>query len=320
MRAADSHDAYYRGVRLVPYDLVKELTIALGLVLVLVLVLATALSSPDVPPLTIHAWAKADPVDFVTTATGELAGSTTSAGYGAPYNDTAGAAQSWGPLVPQAWAGVHQPVDSAQEFVLGPLRTASTGDPRLADALSAYGAASDQQRGAWLDAYTKALGSAGASGGEVTVAAGDYGPVPALMAALLRLAQSGALDGLLLDAGHFYNTDYTRALLFMGDGAKLESMAHDQHLQGSQWGMMNETGSYPGQSWLWLYTLWYQIPPFTSDRGFLGVNSGNADLVIVFLMTVLTVLLALVPFLPVLRDIPRWVPVHRLIWRRAWRE
>ena len=26
--------------------------------------------------------------------------------------------------------------------------------------------------------------------------------------------------------------------------------------------MMNETGSYPGQVWLWLYTFWYQIEPF----------------------------------------------------------
>ena len=31
--------------------------------------------------------------------------------------------------------------------------------------------------------------------------------------------------------------------------------------------MMNETGSYPGQVWLWLYTFWYQIAPFnTSDN------------------------------------------------------
>jgi hypothetical protein len=26
--------------------------------------------------------------------------------------------------------------------------------------------------------------------------------------------------------------------------------------------------------------------------------------------------LALVPFIPILRDIPRWVPIHRLIWRQ----
>ena len=30
--------------------------------------------------------------------------------------------------------------------------------------------------------------------------------------------------------------------------------------------MMNETGSYPGQVWLWLYTFWYQVKPFSSGR------------------------------------------------------
>ena len=84
---------------------------------------------------------------------------------------------------------------------------------------------------------------------------------------------------------------------------------------GNQWGMMNETGRYPGQTWLWLYTMWYQVPPFTSSTGFLGINSSNADLGIIILMTVLTGALAVVPFIPILRDIPRWVPIHRLIWR-----
>jgi hypothetical protein len=28
-----------------------------------------------------------------------------------------------------------------------------------------------------------------------------------------------------------------------------------------------------------------------------------------------TVLLLLIPFIPGLRDIPRWIPVHRLVWR-----
>jgi hypothetical protein len=75
--------------------------------------------------------------------------------------------------------------------------------------------------------------------------------------------------------------------------------------------MMNETGNYPGQTWLWLYTFWYQIPPFST--------APNADLAIVIIMIMLTALLALVPLIPVLRDIPRWVPVHRLIWRRYYR-
>ena len=29
--------------------------------------------------------------------------------------------------------------------------------------------------------------------------------------------------------------------------------------------MMNETGNYPGQAWLWLYTFWYQVPPFSTS-------------------------------------------------------
>ena len=36
--------------------------------------------------------------------------------------------------------------------------------------------------------------------------------------------------------------------------------------------MMNETGSYPGQAWLWLYTFWYQIKPFST--------SANADVLV----------------------------------------
>jgi hypothetical protein len=35
-------------------------------------------------------------------------------------------------------------------------------------------------------------------------------------------------------------------------------------------------------------------------------------------MTLLTGALALVPFIPGLRDIRRWIPIHRLIWRRYY--
>jgi hypothetical protein len=84
-------------------------------------------------------------------------------------------------------------------------------------------------------------------------------------------------------------------------------------LSGSQWGVMNETGSYPGQPWLWLwlwlwlYTLWYQVPGWT--------NSANVDLIALYMTGLATVALLLVPFIPGLRDIPRLIPVHRLIWR-----
>jgi hypothetical protein len=298
-------------VRTAPYDLVKELAIALLGTLALVLVLAAVLSSPDVPSVTLQSWAQKQPVDLVTTATGELAGSTVSAGYGAPYNDGSGAVQSLGFFSPQAWAGTHLAVDPAQDFVLKPLQAASAGNTDLTDALSQYSGASDSQRKAWLDAYTKALQKATVDNGQVTVASGDYGPLPVMMAGLLQIARAGALDGYLLSNGGFYQTDYTRPLLFMGDGSYLSSLAGDQHLLGSQWGMMNETGSYPGQTWLWLYTLWYQIPPYSGNA--------NADLMVILTMIVLSVALVLVPFIPGIRDIPRWVPVHRLIWRNYYR-
>jgi len=309
-----TQEEYYRGVRMVPYDLVKELFLALAGLGIFVFVLAAAFSSPDVPTVTIQQWAQNDPVDFVSTAAGELAGTTTSAGYGAPYNN-AGGEQTWGPFAPQIWFGQRIPIDSANDFVIQPLKYASAGNPGLTTAISTWTSADGDQQTKWVTAYTDALAKATYADGKVSVADGDYGPLPVMMSALLTQGQSGGLDGLLTGAGHFYQVDYTKALLFMGDGNYLFDLADQQNLSGDQWGMMNETGSYPGQTWLWLYTAWYQVWPFTSDTGVLGLNGGNADLGVVVLMTLLTAALALIPLIPILRDIPRWVPIHRLIWR-----
>ncbi len=312
-----TQEEYYSGIRMVPYDLIKELTLALVGFGVVALILAAAFSSPDVPPVTIAAWAQNDPVDFVTTATAELGGSTTSEGYGAPYNN-GGGEQSWGPLAPQVWFGQRIPIDSSNAFVIQPLKYASFGNTDLGSAMSTWSGATADQQTKWVGAYTDALAKATVTDGKVTVATGDYGPLPTMMNNLLGVAQSGGLDGLLLVNGRFYQTDYTQSLLFMGDGGYLSGLADAANLTGSQWGMMNETGQYPGQTWLWLYTMWYQVPPFTSDTGFLGLSAHNADLGIVILMTVLTAALALVPLIPILRDIPRWIPIHRLIWRQYY--
>ncbi len=75
--------------------------------------------------------------------------------------------------------------------------------------------------------------------------------------------------------------------------------------------MMNETGSYPGQVWLWLYTLWYQVEPFKSSE--------NADSLVMAIMAVLSLAFVCVPFIPGVRSIPRWVPVYRLIWKEHYR-
>ncbi len=299
--------------RTIRYDLLKELTVALGVIGILVAGLAVVLSSPDAQPDTIQRWAQNDPVDFVTTATDELAGASVSAQYGPPYNNGTGSIQSLGPLHPQEWAGVHQPVDPVNQFVLEPLQKASPGNAVLTSDLAVFTAATADQQAAWLGAYTAALANATEQNGSVAVAAGDYGPVPHMMNGLLSVARSGGLDGLLLSgAGTFYQTDYTGPLLFMGDGSHLSGLAQDQKLLGNQWGVMNETGRYPGQAWLWLYTMWYQIPPYNTAT--------NADLLVVLTMGVLSIALLLVPFIPGLRDIPRWVPIHRLIWRRFYAE
>jgi hypothetical protein len=307
-----SQSRYYRGVPFVAYDLIKEAVIATILVGIVALGLAFVFSSPDDPSVNIKSWSTSDPVDFVTTAAAELGGTSDSAAYGPPYTDGP-AAQAIGPIAPAGITGNAFHLDTAQEFVLGPLGTISNGDKTVADAISTWKAAGSDQQTTWLANYTDALATATVGGdGTVTVSSGDYGPVADLMAAELKLAQSGSLDGILLTSpGAFYQTNYSAPLLFMGDGGYLPGLAEQQHLLGDQWGMMNETGQYPGQTWLWLYTLWYQVPPFNT--------ADNADLLVVVLMGFLTAVLALVPFIPILRDIPRWVPLHRLIWRRAAR-
>ena len=84
--------------------------------------------------------------------------------------------------------------------------------------------------------------------------AGD-GPVPVMLASELTLARSGALDASLIARQSFYGTNFNKPLLFIEDGAYFTAPAGALHLTGSQWGIMNEAGSYPGQPWLWLYTL-----------------------------------------------------------------
>jgi hypothetical protein len=298
-----------------PYDLVKEFVAALAIIAVLTAVLATLFSSPDEPSITMKSWSTSAPNDFVATATGELAGSTTSAGYGPPYEST-GAPQSIGFLHLAEWAGTRIPVDPPNDFVINPL-TAASRDAAVTTALAAWKAATADQQTKWASAYSDALGKA-PDGDPAKVAPGDYGPVPALTTGLLNLATTGGLDSQLVSAPNektsgFYQTDYTRPILFLADSAHLDDLAGAQHLHGDQWGMMNETGKYPGQAWLWLYTFWYQVQPFT------GAWADNADAIIWALMMVLSLVLLLLPFIPGLRSIPRRIPIYRLIWRNYYR-
>ena len=230
------------------YDLVKEFVIALVVVALLTVALSAIFSSPDEKQINISTWSRNAPTDFVATAATELDGTSGTATYGAPYTHDKSAAQTIGPVAPQNWLGVTHPVDTVNDFVVRPL-SGVPGDAGLVSALATWKAAGTSQQTAWASGYDDALQKA-PDNEPSKVASGDYGPVPVMLSALLTMAQSGGLDGALLAQGNFFQTDYTKPLLFVADGAYLEDRARGQHLGGDQWGMMNETGNYPGQAWL----------------------------------------------------------------------
>ena len=292
------------------YDILKEGTIASVIVLALTAGLAAALSSPDVPPVTIATWARLAPADFLGTAATELNGTSETATYGPPYNNGTGSVQRL-LFSPTKITGITQPVNAAQDFVIGPQSKLAASDPAIATPLAAYQAAPAAQQLKWANAYATAVAKVKFVNGRPIVPAASDGPVPAIMANELTLARSGALDTDLLSQQPFYGTNFTRPLLFIEDGQYFVNKATALGLTGEQWGVMNESGLYPGQPWLWLYTLWYQVPGWT--------NSANIDMIAVYMTGLATVLLLLVPFIPGLRDIPRLIPVHRLIWRSWYR-
>jgi hypothetical protein len=293
------------------YDLVKEAVVAFVTVLLLTIGLALVFSSPDDKPVTISQWATAAPNDFVATELSELDGTSGVATYGPPYTHVVGAGQNLiGHLSIERLLGVQIPIDTARAFVLAPLTIPAATDPTLATALLQWERAPAAQKQAWANASAKAIEN-GQVLGKLSHLPGDYGPVPTLMSSLLRMARSGGLDGALNETGSFYQTNYTKALLLLSDSGYLEGLAAKQNLLGSQWGMMNETGNFPGQAWLWLYTFWYQVPPFST--------SANADAQIWGIMALLSAAFVLIPFIPGVRSIPKWIPVYKLIWRDYYR-
>src|SRR5215813_2994549 len=237
------------------YDILKEGAVATLVVGALTLVMAGVLSSPDVPPVTVQTWGKVAPVDLAYTAATELNGTSGTATYGPPYNHGTGGVQQVGPVNWQKVAGITQPVDAAKDFVLIPLASLARTTPALATALSTYNAATPAQQTKWATAYADATAP---DAKKVPFNNGNLnlpvaGPVPMLMSYELAMARSGSLDSDLLAQRQFYGTDFTKPLLFIADGGYYAQLASNEHLTGDTWGVMNETGSYAGQPWLWLF-------------------------------------------------------------------
>lgn len=68
-------------------------------------------------------------------------------------------------------------------------------------------------------------------------------------------------------------------------------------------------------SWLYVFGV-----ATLAALGAVIATGGTGDVLVVAIMAVLTPGLLLVPFIPGLRDVPRWQPLHRLIWWRYYRE
>lgn len=268
-------------------------------------------------------------MDFATTVLTELAGTSTTATYGPPYNNTPGAAQHIGRVslagLGKDIFGLTQALNTAKDFVLAPLsQIVDPYDPTVARAVQTYEAAggsmapgvdasqvASHQQAGWLNAYTSALKKGAISNGRITTSPGDYGPVSTLVGAELSIARNGSLDGYFHSCLTQVNTDTSRATLFFSDGSLWRTVADAQGVGGDQWGVMNELSNFPGQFWLILYAAPYHIPSIA--------NSSNGDLWVGTLLIVAGMLLQLaLPWIPGLRDIPRLIPFYKVAYRRYY--
>jgi len=300
------------------YDIFKEGAIALTVTAVLVVALSALFSSPDDPSLTYQGWAQSAPDNFYATAVSQLAGTSGTATYGPPYNN-ASDGLSVGPIALQKWTGVTHPVDTANDFVITPL-TSQVEPNDVSAALKTWNAATADQQAKWAGDYDTAVQATADDNGLHldAVAKGDYGPVPDLAKGLLAMANSGSYDNAMTAQQKFFQTDQTKQLLMMGDGSYMDDKATALNLQGNTWGMMNEAGSWPGQIWLAFWSVWYQLPAFNNADG--GTLTDNADAIIFFILVLLILMFILVPWIPGVRDLPRWVPVHRLVWKSYYKK
>jgi hypothetical protein len=314
----------WRGPR-VRYDLITEGLVALVVVALLITGLAVLFGSPKVDSITFRGWATAAPNDFVATTLAELTGTSASATYGPPYTNDTENAQSIGPISPQTWFGVNTPIDAPVDFVIAPLTAWAPLNKDLQQAVDQWQAAGDGQRAAWgetalnsdvvIDGTTVTLspkpqGSEGQSGTQQT----DAGPIATMLSAMLAGATSGALDSQSVNGpANHYATDYTKSQLFIADGEYSASVAEYYNLLGDQWGVMNQIGNWPGQPWLWWFTMWYLVP------GPIRASFDYSDLIVIVFAMAALFLVFFLPFIPGLRNLPRWLRAYRIIWRPYYR-
>ena len=282
-----------------------------AVMLVAVAIAALTIGSPNYPRDTITGTAKADPAGFFLSFTHELDGM-------APSN-----------------ANAHEfgMDDPGQVFVLNPVRAAApilgevsvdmmptlkAADVRTA--ITTYDSADANQRMMWATNFDQALGTVTESaGGEMVGGAmagpaspamdkiaglqGDFGPVPTIVETDVFLAQSGYLEQYLegIDPGH--SLHLTNICLY--DHPAMLNTAVDQGLTDDQWGMVKERGFAVGP--------WYLVIPSAFHVWFPGGTTGQGF--VLWNLAFALLLLFVIPLVPGVRDLPRYLRLYRFIYR-----
>jgi hypothetical protein len=148
--------------------------------------------------------------------------------------------------------------------------------------------------------------------GVVVTPQGQYGPLPSLLNATLALGKSGLMSGALTRNGavttRFDNQNY---LLFL-QGAPLQNAPQTQNLQGPNWGIIHPAiNGYPAAWWMTVPTWIYQWP--------FVANSAAPDAMALAIGFLFWLTLALTPWIPGLNRLPRYLGIHRLIWKNFYK-
>lgn len=300
-------DKYLKDIPMVPYDLLREGAVMLGIVAFVIIVLAAVFSSPQYPPVTSKQMGYAQPLATMQMVASVLIDQCETETYGPPYNKN-GAPQEIFGIAPAKWFGVTIPIDAKEAFVLKPLSAVAVMNPDVKSALEEYTGASPKQQAEWAGNYSKMINKAKYEKGVIVgLTEGDFGPVPMLVNGIVMLSKSGLLESAQnMTPWSPFVFNFTNSLLFIQNSG-LNTVATTLDMQGTNMGISHETGPWPGAWWLWLYSALYQIPPM--------LTSNNGDIQVGSIMLLVFLILIFTPFIPVIRKIPYWIPLYKLFWR-----
>ena len=232
-----------------PYDLVKEASIALGVVLALA-------RGPDDPVLLARragrarssSWSRTDPVDFVTTAATELDGSSGTAGYGPPYNhDSDGQHIAFIHL--QKWLGVEPPDQHRRRTSCSRRCARSPASRRCRPRSTTYESALRQAADGVDDRLRERArqGQGRRRTARSRSRPATTGRCPTMMAGLLTLRPDRRPRRRAADQQAVLPDRLHQAAAVHGRRRRArQPRRRPSTCSATQWGMMNETGSYPG--------------------------------------------------------------------------